>query len=78
MSLAKIEFTAAVFRIERPFANINQADKVFEISGEQVNKGLELSAVGDVVENLRVYGGVTLLSMADGGRQAIVMTVRLS
>jgi iron complex outermembrane receptor protein len=62
VSLAKIDFTAAVFRIRRPFANINAADKEFEISGLQVNKGLELSAVGDVVENLRVYGGVTLLN----------------
>ena len=65
ISLSKIDFTAAVFRIDRPFANvvtINAASKVFEISGDQVNKGLELSAVGDVVENLRVYGGVTLLN----------------
>ena len=64
VSLAKIDFTAAVFRIDRPFANIVPvgANTVFEISGDQVNKGLELSAVGDVVENLRVYGGVTLLN----------------
>ena len=64
VSLAKIDFTAAVFRIDRPFANIVtvNGNKVFEISGDQVNKGLELSAVGDVVENLRVYGGVTLLN----------------
>jgi iron complex outermembrane receptor protein len=38
------------------------ANKIFEISGDQVNKGLEFSAVGNVVENLRVYGGVTLLN----------------
>ena len=65
VSLPRIDLTAAVFRIDRPFANIvaiNAANKVFEISGDQVNKGLELSAVGDVVENLRVYGGVTLLN----------------
>jgi len=61
-SLAKIDLTAALFRIERPFANINTADNAFEISGLQVNKGLELSAVGEVVQNLRVYGGVTLLN----------------
>jgi iron complex outermembrane recepter protein len=65
VSLPRIDLTAAVFRIDRPFANIvalNAATKVFEISGDQVNKGLELSAVGDVAENLRVYGGVTLLN----------------
>jgi iron complex outermembrane receptor protein len=65
ISLPKIDLTAAIFRIERPFANIvaiDPATKVFEISGEQVNKGIELSAVGNVIENLRVYGGVTLLN----------------
>jgi iron complex outermembrane receptor protein len=61
VSLNKIDLTAALFRIQRPFANINTADNTFEISGEQVNRGLELSAVGEVVQNLRVYGGVTLL-----------------
>jgi iron complex outermembrane receptor protein len=58
-SLAKIDFTAALFRIQRPFANIT--NNVFEISGEQVNRGLELSAIGEVFPGLTVYGGVTLL-----------------
>jgi iron complex outermembrane recepter protein len=61
VSLAKIDFTAALFRIQRPFANVNTADNAFEISGLQVNRGLELSAVGEAIEGLRVYGGVTLL-----------------
>ena len=60
-SLAKIDFTAALFRIQRPFANINLADNAFEISGLQVNRGLELSAVGEVISGLTVYGGVTFL-----------------
>ncbi len=60
-SLAKIDFTAALFRIQRPFANINLADNAFEISGLQVNRGLELSAVGEVIQGLTVYGGVTFL-----------------
>ena len=60
-SLAKIDFTAAVFQIQRPFANINPADNAFEITGLQVNKGLELSAIGEVVSGLTMYGGVTLL-----------------
>ena len=58
----KIDFTAALFRIERPFANINTADKLFEISGEQVNRGLELSAIGEVLDGLTMFGGVTLLN----------------
>jgi iron complex outermembrane recepter protein len=61
-SLATIDFTAALFRIERPFANIDPADHVFKISGQQVNKGLELSAIGEVLSGLTIYGGVTLLN----------------
>lgn len=60
-SLAKIDFTAALFRIQRPFANVNPTDNAFEISGLQVNRGLELSAVGEVIPGLTVYSGVTLL-----------------
>jgi iron complex outermembrane recepter protein len=62
VSLAKIDFTAAIFRIQRPFANIDPADNVFKITGEQVNKGLELSAIGELFEGLTIYGGVTLLN----------------
>ena len=58
----KINFTAALFDIKRPFATINTLDNTFEIAGEQVNKGLELSAVGQVVEGLTMYGGITLLN----------------
>jgi iron complex outermembrane receptor protein len=61
-SLSKIDFTAALFRIERPFANIDPGDNVFKISGRQVNKGLELSAIGELLNGLTVYGGVTLLN----------------
>jgi iron complex outermembrane receptor protein len=57
-----INFTAALFRIQRPFANINPLDNTFEITGEQINKGLELSAVGDLIGGLTMYGGITLLN----------------
>lgn len=60
-SVAKIDLTAALFRIERPFANIDPTDGVFKISGDQINKGLELSAVGELVRGLTVFGGVTFL-----------------
>jgi iron complex outermembrane receptor protein len=59
-SLAKIDLTMALFHIERPYANIDP-NKVFRISGEQVNRGLELSAVGEIVRGLTVFGGVTFL-----------------
>jgi len=60
-TFSKVDFTAALFRIERPFANINTADNLFEITGTQVNRGLELSAIGEVFDGLTLYGGVTLL-----------------
>jgi len=63
----KISFTAALFHIERPFANdialaTKPVTEEFEISGEQVNKGLELSTVGQIVDGLTIYGGLTLLN----------------
>jgi iron complex outermembrane receptor protein len=62
VSLARVDLTAAVFRIERPFANIDPTDNVFKISGKQVNTGLEFTAVGEVVDRLTAYGGLTLLN----------------
>jgi iron complex outermembrane receptor protein len=61
-TFGKVDLTAALFRIERPFANIDPIDKMYKISGEQINKGLELSVVGEVLNGLTVYGGVTLLN----------------
>jgi iron complex outermembrane receptor protein len=60
-TFAKIDFAAAIFRIERPFANIDAADKVFKISGQQVNRGVELSSIGQIFDGLTVYGGITWL-----------------
>ena len=61
-TLAKIDFNAAVFRIERPFANTDPTDGVFKISGEQINKGIEFSATGEIYTGLTLYGGVQLLN----------------
>ena len=61
VSLNKIDLTAALFRIERPFANVDPTDNVFKISGQQVNKGVEFSAVGQIITGFTVYGGLTLL-----------------
>jgi iron complex outermembrane receptor protein len=53
----KIDVTAAAYRIERPFANINVLNDVFEITGLQVNRGIEVTAIGELFEGLTVYGG---------------------
>ena len=61
-ALEKVNLTAALFRIARPFATTDALDRIFRISGDQINKGLELSAVGEMVRGLTVYGGMTLLN----------------
>jgi iron complex outermembrane recepter protein len=61
-TIGQIDFAAALFRIERPFANTNPLDNVFEITGQQVNRGLELSAIGEILDGLTLYGGVQLLN----------------
>jgi iron complex outermembrane receptor protein len=60
-ALEHVDLAAAVFRVERPFANIDPLDRIYKISGDQINRGLELSAVGEAVPGLTVYGGLTLL-----------------
>src|SRR6202012_2464888 len=61
-TLSGIDLTAAIFRIERPFANLDPITNIFGISGLQVNRGLELSAIGEVIDGLTLYGGVQLLN----------------
>ncbi len=61
-SLAGIDLTAALFRVERPFANLDPSTNIFGISGLQVNRGLELSAIGEIWDGLTLYGGVQLLN----------------
>jgi iron complex outermembrane recepter protein len=63
----KIYFTAALFDMDRPYANTfpvngNPNRVIYQILGDQINKGLELSAVGQVIDGLTMYGGVTLLN----------------
>lgn len=64
--LSGIDWSAAVFQIERPFAYADPTflvggRPVFRTVGQQVNRGLELSAVGSVTRELTVFGGVALL-----------------
>ena len=52
---------AALFRLERPFAYVDPSDMTYKKQGSQVNKGLELTASGNVWQGLNLYGGVTFL-----------------
>ena len=62
LALPKLDLSTAVFRLERPFANTDPSDNTFKISGNQVNYGLEILAIGEIADNLTMYGGVTLLN----------------
>jgi iron complex outermembrane recepter protein len=61
-ALSKIDLTFAVFRLERPFANVDPTDNTFKISGRQVNTGAEVSAIGKITDNLRIFSGITILN----------------
>lgn len=59
-NLGTIGLTAAVFQIEKPsvFADDNNN---YDLNGEQRNRGIELSAFGNLTQNLRLLGGMTYL-----------------
>jgi iron complex outermembrane receptor protein len=78
MALGKLQTGVALFRIERPFAFVD-TDNVFKEVGNQVNKGVELTASGDITSRLAVYGGLSWLdprvfdtgSAATDGKQVL-------
>ena len=71
----KINFSTALFRLERPFANTvadpvagacgtltsSQVCDIYEIVGNQINYGAEGMFSGRVIESLMITGGVTAL-----------------
>jgi iron complex outermembrane receptor protein len=61
-----LAITTALFRLERPFANTvpygNTTQTIFEITGQQVNYGAEISAQGTLFRRLLVNGGFTALN----------------
>ena len=58
--------TTALFRLERPFANTvafgNTGKTIFEIVGQQVNYGAEISGQGTLFHRLLLDGGFTALN----------------
>jgi outer membrane receptor for ferric coprogen and ferric-rhodotorulic acid len=71
----RMNFTADVFRIRRPYVNLAQVDssncpglhsgsicETSEIIGQQINYGAEAMLSGKVTHSLRVIGGLTALS----------------
>ncbi|WP_263381924.1 TonB-dependent receptor [Granulicella arctica] len=64
-SARPINITAALFRLERPFAEtvaVNVKQNIFEIVGQQVNFGAEISGQGTLFHRLLIDGGFTALN----------------
>lgn len=74
LTLRKITFSTAFFRVERPFANYtilakstcgtltsSQTCEQYQITGDQVNYGVETMLSGRVVESLMITGGLVVL-----------------
>lgn len=51
--------TLALFQIEKPSGGLDKG--VYKVTGEQINRGIELYGYGQVTPSLRLLGGVTLL-----------------
>jgi len=56
----KFSTALALFQIERPFA-FTDTDNVYKVQGNQRNKGVEASITGEMLPDLRIYAGVTIL-----------------
>ncbi|EJP75303.1 MULTISPECIES: TonB-dependent receptor [Campylobacter] len=59
--IGELDVSTALFRIERPLAYADSGDNYAE-HGKQINQGLEVMAGGRLIENLSVFGSVTLIS----------------
>ena len=58
---SRASFTIAGFHIKRPFAFTDPTDFYYKVAGNQRNFGMEISATGDIFQDLTVYGGLTFM-----------------
>lgn len=61
VAFRSFDVSTAVFRLERPFANLDAADNTFKLSGDQINVGVEGTVTGRIGTSLVAYGGFTVL-----------------
>ena len=59
--LGNVLLTAAVFQIEKTNAREQVAPSIFELTGEQRSRGIELGISGNITPRLAVFGGYTYL-----------------
>ncbi|MFL9944350.1 TonB-dependent siderophore receptor [Paraburkholderia agricolaris] len=60
VDVSQVTLGAALYRIERPYAYVG-ANNVFAEQGQQVNRGLELTATGAITRDLNIFTGISLL-----------------
>ena len=61
VALGDLNVQADAFRITRPFAYTDSTTNVYQVEGEQRNKGVELMMDGQVTRDLSLLGGITYL-----------------
>ncbi len=59
--LGDVGVTAALFQITQPSALVDPTTNVFEIDGEQRNRGFELEVFGEPLEGIRLLGGYAFI-----------------
>ncbi|AYD04743.1 TonB-dependent receptor [Neorhizobium sp. NCHU2750] len=60
VDLGDVTATASLFQIEQPSGALD-ASNAYGVDGETRNRGLELNVFGEVVESIRVLGGVAFM-----------------
>ena len=61
LDLDPLGLTAALFQIEQPSGLVDPATNRFEVDGEQRNRGFEVETFGELIEGVRVLGGIALI-----------------
>jgi iron complex outermembrane receptor protein len=61
VQLSQLELTTALFHIDRPYAYAAATNQAYKVQGDQVNRGLELTAKGKATRDLNLFGGLTWL-----------------
>ena len=61
LDLDPVGLTLAFFEIAQPFGILEPRTRVFGLTGEQTNRGIDLNVFGAPAEGLRVLAGLTLM-----------------
>ncbi|HEY0182521.1 MAG TPA: TonB-dependent receptor [Rhodopila sp.] len=57
----RVTTTLALFQISQPSGSANTMTNVYSADGEQRNRGIELNSFGQLTDQVRILGGITLL-----------------